>query len=155
MAVFVTVIEDIDDKKLWRDGHLINNWARNMAREQTVFTKDVAPVNKRGSGGFLRDNIRTRSQRFPESRRIEYTVTSHAPYSLYVIHGTSGGTHPGRGYKLPGTYVGNGINSATSKWVGFSFDGRKLVKSIEGQPANDFLTEGLDICAIRHPSLRR
>jgi hypothetical protein len=56
--------------------------------------------------------------------------------------------------KLPGHYVGKGVNSATAKWVGMSFDGRKRKKVVSGQPPNDFFTRGLDRTAARHPSLR-
>jgi hypothetical protein len=154
MPVLVSV--QMYDQRLWDNGHLIGEWARGMATSLTLNTRAEAPINKRAAGtrGNLARGISSRSNR-TGARQRRITMYSSAPYTDYVVFGT--GTiraKSKKGMKLPGHYVGKGVNSATSKWVGMSFDGRKRKKVVSGQPANDFFERGMNRTAVRHPSLR-
>lgn len=154
MAARVVVFVDVHDERLWDEGHLISNWSKKMALNLTLATKSEAPINKRAAPtrGQLAANIDSRRSR-AKVRQIRINVTSRAPYSEYVIFGTPGATHR-KGFNIPPHYVGKGINSATSKWVGMSFDGKKNPKKISGQPPNDYMTRGVDKASTKHPSLR-
>lgn len=154
MVVLVTWVTY--DQRLWDNGHLVGEWARGMATSLTLNTRSAAPVNKRAAPtrGNLARGIFSRSNRTGARQRRIFMYSS-APYTEYVVFGTDTIVAKSKkGMKLPPHYVGKGVNSATSKWVGMSFDGRKRMKQVSGQPANDFFTRGLDRTSARHPSLR-
>lgn len=141
---------ELHDEVLFAPTGQVRRWAKTVARENTVQTKAAAPVNKRTNkfpGNFPRGYLRSQISSSVDAegpKVLGISTSSGAPYSLYVIRGTSTqyfrdqlGRFTTGGFPLPANNFG-------------SF---RRVSVIRGQRANNFLLKGLAGTASRHPSL--
>lgn len=172
----------IDDKKLYRKGHLVERWRSDILHEIERAIWSAAPVNKRRNksrhfstfGGFtprgyLRSGIE--AVKTPAvGRHIEGTVVSHAEYTLAVIHGTKGGTKktaPGTRRTAGGQFAGKAPVDPRPSHLrpahrirfyaipsnpGFGYGWKQRFK---GQTPNNFMATGWNRVAAKHRALKK
>lgn len=152
MHLFGPVVIEIHDERLFVSGGMVRKWAQGIAIAQTRNTKKEAPLNKRTRkfpGNPPRGTLKrlvSSNVKMQGPKVIGIETRSDAPYSLYVIKGTSTQysrdvlgrfTTAERGFALPSNNYGR----------------YRKVQRVRGQKANNFMLRGLARTAVKHPSL--
>lgn len=170
----------IDDKKLYRKGHMVERWRSDVLYEAEREIWKAAPRNKRKNKsrhfrtfggytpvGYLKSGIE--AVKTPAvNRHIEGTVVSHAEYTMAVIKGTKGGTkntRPGTRRDFAGRFAGKGERDPRPSGLrpqyqipfyaipsnpGFGYGWKKRFR---GQQANNFMVRGWNRVASKHRGL--
>jgi hypothetical protein len=98
-STLVVEFTDIDEEQLWAPGHLIYDWCARITLELEKQAKQTAPGipgtsmarwrGRKGTGRLRASIVALGTRTGPESYTL--TLTSQAPYSLYVLRGTAFG----------------------------------------------------------------
>lgn len=156
----------VTDEVLFTDAGSIGRWRTSVASQMTRNSKAAAPVNSRVVKsranaaypvGSLRNLISTHTRNVT-LRQFEIVTESRAPYSLYVIKGTS--TIYAKSARVPAGTREGGRFAPIGKGLGGMYVppghgmGAMFRRQVRGQKANNFLAAGFDRTAARHSSLR-
>lgn len=130
----------------------IHRWAIGLERRFTWNARQAAPVNKRpfkshwqhlagfAYRGALQRNI-TGSVQKVGPKHFQTIIHSRAPYTLYVLRGTTGPITPAEGsYMIVPRNPGFGTH--------------QRLRSVSGQRPQNFLQTAAAQTAARHPSIR-
>lgn len=158
---------EIHDEVLFLPGGAINNWAQKVRSAQTRNTRNAAPLNRRTNKnrgqppvGTLKAGISSRVT-MDATKIVGITTTSSAPYSMFVIGGTRTQWHRGAGGRFAGGFslpynagFTRNANAGIKNFDPTRGTGRTIVQKVAGQPANNFMREGLRRTGMTHPALR-
>jgi hypothetical protein len=160
---YEVVLVDVDDEKLWSEGHLIRRWFEGIDNELEVAIKAEAPASNEPGGtkrwplrtnmrghqpGALRRGIRSTEPLRTGPRALETKIVSEAAHTKYVLFGTSPNIYARQAGGLFG-FKALGFALPAQGWIGF-----KRVQRVSGQEPNNFFQRGYDIVAANHSSLR-
>jgi len=157
----------VNDLKLFAPTGPIGRYRASVAASMTRHAKTEAPMNSRTRKsranaaypvGSLKRLISTSTANIT-ARQFEIITSSGAPYSTYVLKGTS--RIYSRSARVPKGQPGAG-QFAPLDWGGHQgmyippgMGHKALIRqSVSGQAANNFLERAFDRTAVAHPSLR-
>lgn len=153
------------DEKLYSKGHLVDRWFRLMTHRFEENAEASAPVRT----GKLAAGITADVYNRPSTKLLTAYITSNAPYSLYVIRGTTGPIMADRAWARPE------LNGQVMLWRDTPRGRRKVpirlkghwmrlkpgagwpkifAYQVRGQEANNFLAKAWAKTARRHSCLR-
>lgn len=161
MATAVLVKTVVFDQDIYRRGGMANNWLAHMTSQFGGHARRYAPART----GRLREQISTETHQLGV-RQIEGTIASNAPYTMFVLRGTTGpirsdmawqfGIGEGKSWNrdpVTGRIVGvKGFYMGPMEpWGGFD---RVFADEVSGQDANNFLLKAWLATARNHTSIR-
>lgn len=166
-AEIVAVV--VTDTKLFNRTGAVGVWSEKIkvafeahAVEEAPTGADTGRINKSRANaawpvGSLKANISGDVDRVGP-RQIVTTISSRAPYSLYVIKGT--GPIFSKSARIPAGEPGAGQFAELGEGRGMyipgnpGWGGSKIRQHVRGQKANNFLARAFDATARTHSSLR-
>jgi hypothetical protein len=146
----------IFDETLYRPGHLVNRWMNLLCVHFEEHAKALAPKRT----GDLAAQITSEAHQ-AGPKQMSGTIASNAPYTMYVLRGTTGPIYTTLGYASGGN-IEAAFDPVTGKrlsghWLhvapGSGFPGF-ITHSVHGQAANNFLVKAWRRTARNHKSLR-
>jgi hypothetical protein len=155
----------IFDEKMYHGTGVVKRWADRLGAN---FTKNAVLEAPEYTGRMKEEIEGTVTSTGP--KQIEATIASNAPYSLYVLKGTTGPIYSNRAWntmqatglsfgqisrkkKSKGQSIGDARRGMFLKFEGY--DGKShTVASVSGQGANNFLGRAWVKTARTHPSIR-
>lgn len=176
MAQAVLVKTVIFDQDLYKSGHMVNRWLGLMTSRFAEHARHYAPERT----GRLREGISGEHRQVGE-RQVEGTIESTAPYTMYVLRGTTGPIMTRKAFANPGgatVTLWGSIDPATKKFTRRNIKGARRVQrevrvkgyylkipaygdyekffalSVDGQEAQNFLVEAWRATARNHRSIR-
>lgn len=156
-----TVHVNSDD--LYKTGHMVNRWFRRLAGRLEDDVRAAAPMRS----GDLKAGIRGRVDADPSQHHMTLNLEFNAPYSLYVLRGTTGPIFTKKGWE---TGIGNGKSfilvpgkygfmqqNQPGYWMRFGGWGYPWVwkDAVAGQKQNNFLLTGWRKTASHHRAMAR
>lgn len=147
------------DEVMYLPGGIVSNWVHTVASEMYFNMEREVPMNKRVNKtygeppvGTLRDLIFADVDQFGP-HELQITAGSRAPYTQYVVGGTStiyhaardsGGRFTELGEETGGMYLPANPGYGPPRWRA----------QVRGQAANNFIGRAFDATARIHPALK-
>jgi len=144
------------DEGLYVGNGLVHRWMIGVGNRLYQNTVHNAPERT----GALKAGITLDfDQDAPSLRVLDAVVSSTAPHTPYVIHGTAGGgtgyiyRHPGFESAVKSRLVGNVGIDTTGMWMRLSDSRNGLHLRVRGQRPNNFMLAGYNATARTHRAL--
>lgn len=154
MAALVTVV--MFDQVLYKTGHMANRWMHVMVANFEANAKIAAPKRT----GDLARGINGNARRIGP-RELEGIINSTAPYSTFVLGGTTGPIYSNKGFAAGGQEWRAYDNITGRMLPGFwlhlppwGSHPSRILFSVRGQAPNNFLIKAWRKTARRHSCLR-
>jgi hypothetical protein len=176
MAAAVLVKTVVFDRDLYKPGHMVHRWVTLVTERFTMHARTLAPKRT----GELAAGIEGDTAQVGP-RQVEGTIASHAPYTMYVLRGTTGPIMTKRAHANPdGAYsqLMGSIDPRTNKFTrrhikgaerrlfsipnkgyflrlpGDEYGPHLITMSVNGQEANNFLLAAWRRTANNHKAIR-
>jgi hypothetical protein len=149
------------DDVLYQPGHMVWRYIGNLTRHFSANAKEAAPVRT----GQLRNRIRAGTPRKGGKRRVHGSISSNAPHTTFVIHGTTGPIMSNAAWAAGGPVHEVLVSSGGKAYLRGSKGhmmavGRNAyppvtpMGEVSGQRSNNFFYWAWVKTARRHPSIR-
>jgi hypothetical protein len=151
MAKAILVRTVVFDESLYRGNGDVHRWVRGVTKEFGANAVVAAPKRT----GRLAKQIKTFNRRVGP-RQVEGAIRSTAPYTMYVLRGTTGPIMSDKGWAKRAKFP-SGKSPKTGKyvtgWMRLRGPGPLYKWKVSGQSANNFLLKAWKTTARRHRAL--